>query len=172
MLIHWYRFANWFFRHHIPVLPKIIYYVQYLLFNSSVPASCVLGGGTKFAYGGIAVVIHARAVVGKNCVIGQCVTIGGRSKHYEVPKIGDNVYIGAGAKILGPITVGNNSVIGAGAVVTKTLPPYCLVAGVPAKPIKRKWSIDEILEHERALYPEDQRFSRDELESIFKDNNM
>ena len=49
-----------------------------------------IGGGTKFAYGGIAVVIHARAVIGKNCVIGQCVTIGGRSKHYAVPIIGDN----------------------------------------------------------------------------------
>lgn len=136
MLIHWYRFANWLFRHHIPVLPKIIYYIQYFLFNSSVPASCSIGGGTKFAYGGIAVVIHARAAIGKNCVIGQCVTIGGRSKHYQVPKIGDNVYIGAGAKILGPITVGNNSVIGAGAVVLKDVPENSVVVGIPAKVIK------------------------------------
>lgn len=45
MLIHWYRLANWLFRHHIPLLPKIIYYIQYLLFNSSVPASCTMGGG-------------------------------------------------------------------------------------------------------------------------------
>ena len=44
MLIHWYRFANWLFRHHIPVLPKIIYYIQYFLYNSSVPASCSIGG--------------------------------------------------------------------------------------------------------------------------------
>lgn len=136
MLIHWYRFAHWLFRHHIPVLPKIIYYIQYFLFNSSVPASCSIGRGTKFAYGGIATVIHARAVIGKNCVIGQCVTIGGRSKYFEVPKIGDNVYIGAGAKILGPITVGNNSVIGAGAVVIKDVPENSIVAGIPAKIIK------------------------------------
>ena len=136
MLIHWYRFANWLFRHHIPVLPKIIYFIQYFLFNSSVPASCSIGGGTKFAYGGIAVVLHARTVIGKDCIIGQCVTIGGRSKHYEVPKIGDNVYIGAGAKILGPITVGNNSVIGAGAVVLKDVPENSIVAGVPATIIK------------------------------------
>lgn len=136
MLILWYRFANWLFRHHIPVLPKIIYYIQYFLFNSSVPASCSIGGGTKFAYGGIALVIHSRAIIGKNCIVGQCVTIGGRSRHYDVPKIGDNVYIGAGAKILGPITVGNNSVIGAGAVVLKDVPENSIIVGIPAKVIK------------------------------------
>ena len=136
MLIHWYRVANWLFRHRIPLLPKFIYYIQYLLFNSSVPASCVVGGGSKFAYGGIAVVIHARVVIGKNCVIGQCVTIGGRSKHYAVPIIGDNVYIGAGAKILGPVKIGDNSVIGAGAVVLSDVPENSIVVGVPAKVIK------------------------------------
>ena len=136
MLIHWYRVANWLFRHRIPLLPKFIYYIQYLLFNSSVPASCVVGGGSKFAYGGIAVVIHARVVIGKNCVIGQCVTIGGRSKHYAVPRIGDNVYIGAGAKILGPVKIGDNSVIGAGAVVLSDVPENSIVVGVPAKVIK------------------------------------
>ncbi len=136
MLIHWYRFANWLYRHHVPVLPKLIYYIQYLLFNCSLPPSCVLMGGVRFAYGGIAVVVHARAVVGRNTIIGQCVTIGGRSKHYAVPVIGDNVYIGAGAKILGPVTIGDNCIIGAGAVVLKDVPANTVVAGVPAKIIK------------------------------------
>ena len=84
----------------------------------------------------MAVVIHARAKVGKNCVIGTCVTIGGKSHHYEVPVIGDNVYIGSGAKILGPITIGDNVVIGANAVVVKDVPSNCVVAGIPAKVIK------------------------------------
>lgn len=95
-----------------------------------------LWGGVKFAYGGIATVIHARAIVGENTIIGQCVTIGGRSKHYEVPRIGNNVYIGAGAKILGPVTIGDNSIIGAGAVVLKDVPANSVVAGVPARIIK------------------------------------
>lgn len=47
MLIHWYRLAHWLWMHHVPVLPKLIYYLQYLLFNCSVPASCSLGGGYK-----------------------------------------------------------------------------------------------------------------------------
>ena len=86
-------------------------------------------------------VIHARAVIGKNCVIGQCVTIGGRSKHYAVPIIGDNVYIGAGAKILGPVKIGANSVIGAGAVVLNDVPENSIVVGVPAKVIKTNTSV-------------------------------
>ena len=42
----------------------------------------------------------------------------------------------------------------AGAVVTKNIPPYCIAGGVPAKPIKFKWTIEQIMEHELALYPE------------------
>lgn len=67
----------------------------------SFPPSVKIGGGTSFGYKGIGVVIHKRAKIGKNCVIAQGVTIGGRSGHYEVPVIGDNCCIGAGAKVLG-----------------------------------------------------------------------
>lgn len=81
--------------------------------------------------------VHARAVIGKNCLIGQCVTIGGRSKHYEVPKIGDNVYISAGVKILGPVTIGHNCVIGAGAIVLTDIPANSVAVGIPAKVIKK-----------------------------------
>ena len=136
MLIHWYRFANWLWRHKVPFLPRIIYLLQYLLFNCSVPASCTIGKGTKFGYYGMAVVVHSRAVIGRNCVIGTCVTIGGRSKHVDVPVIGDNVYIGTGAKILGPVKIGNNVVIGAGAVVISDIPDNCVVVGMPAKVVK------------------------------------
>lgn len=51
-------------------------------------------------------------------------------------KIGNDVWIGAGAKILGGVTIGDGCVIGAGAVVTKSLPPYSISAGVPAKVIQ------------------------------------
>lgn len=136
MLVRFYRLSNWLYRHRIPILPKLIYYISYCLFNSSVPATCTIGKGTRFAYGGIAVVIHARAVIGKNCVIGQCSTIGGRSKHKKVPIIGDNVYMGAGSKILGPVSVGDNVVIGAGAIVLSDVPNNCIVVGAPARIIK------------------------------------
>jgi acetyltransferase-like isoleucine patch superfamily enzyme len=51
--------------------------------------------------------------------------------------IEDNVWIGANATILDNVRIGKGSVIAAGSVVTKNVPSYCVVAGVPAKIIKR-----------------------------------
>ncbi|WP_283640772.1 serine O-acetyltransferase [Mesonia mobilis] len=75
--------------------------------------------------------------MGKNCMIGTQVTVGGKSGHFEVPVIGDNVYLATGAKILGPIKIGNNVIVGANAVVIKDVPDNCVVAGIPAKIIKK-----------------------------------
>lgn len=51
--------------------------------------------------------------------------------------IGDNVQIGTGAIILANVKIGNNVIIGAGSVVNKDIEDNCVVAGVPAKIIKR-----------------------------------
>ena len=62
-----------------------------------------------------------------------------RLEGYEVAKpiaIGDAVWIGANATILQGITIGRGAVIAAGAVVTKDVPEYTVVGGVPAKVIK------------------------------------
>ena len=50
--------------------------------------------------------------------------------------IGDDVWIGAGAIVLPGVTVGNGAVIAAGAVVTRTVAPFTVVAGVPAESIR------------------------------------
>jgi len=51
--------------------------------------------------------------------------------------IGDNSWIGARATILPGISIGNFCVVAAGSVVTKDVPDYTVVAGVPAKPVKQ-----------------------------------
>lgn len=79
----------------------------------------------------------------------------------------EDVWIGMNVTLLCGVTIGRGSIISAGAVVTKDIPPYCIAGGVPAKPIKFKWTIDQILEHESKLYPEEERFSREQLEKIF-----
>ena len=52
--------------------------------------------------------------------------------------IGNDVWIGHGAVIMPGVTIGDGAVVGSSAVVTKDVEPYTVVAGVPAKVIKRR----------------------------------
>ncbi len=58
--------------------------------------------------------------------------------------IGNDVWIGYEAVIMVGVTIGDGAVIGARAVVTKDVPPYTIVGGVPAKPIRRRFPEDVI----------------------------
>lgn len=64
---------------------------------------------------------------------------------YEKPVIiGNDVWIATGACINRGVTIGNGAVIGANAVVTKDVEPYTIVAGCPAKPIKKRFGKEQI----------------------------
>lgn len=58
--------------------------------------------------------------------------------------IGNDVWIGYEAVILSGVTVGDGAIIGARAVVTKDVPPYTIVGGVPAKPIRKRYDEEKI----------------------------
>lgn len=135
-IIYFYKLGNFFYKKKIPLLPKICDLLTRIFCNSVVYSSTKIGINCNFAYGGIAVVVHPKTIIGNNVTISQCVTIGGRSGHKDLPIIGDNVYIGAGAKVLGPIKIGNNVIIGANAVVISNIPDNSVVAGIPAKIIR------------------------------------
>ena len=62
--------------------------------------------------------------------------------------IGNDVWIGYEAVIMAGVTVGDGAIIGTRAVVTKDVPPYTIVGGVPAKPIRKRFdneTLDELL---------------------------
>ena len=65
--------------------------------------------------------------------------------------IEDDVWVGTGAILLKGVTVGRGAVIAAGALVTRDVPPYAIVGGVPAKVIKMRFSPEEIEAHEKTV---------------------
>lgn len=90
------------------------------------------------------------------------------SREYDIDEdviIEEDVWIGTNVTILKGVTVGRGATVAAGSIVTKSVPPYSICAGVPAKVQKFYWSIDEILVHENALYPPEKRLTRQHLES-------
>ena len=118
-------------------------------------------------------------VVGVNCVIvanGHRSTVGiphvllGAShindKSLDI-HIGEDVWIGANVTIMPGANLGRGCIAGACSTVTKPVPPYALVVGSPAKIVGVKFNIDQILEHEKALYPTSERMLREELEELF-----
>lgn len=136
---YFYVISRWLYLHHIPLLPKLITLLIFLIYNSKIPYQAEIGKGTRFGYGGMGVVIHKKAKIGKNCRIGQQVTIGGgNNKIPGKPVIGDNVRIHHCAIVFGGITIGNNAEIGANAVVNKSVPENAIVAGIPAKVLRIK----------------------------------
>lgn len=80
--------------------------------------------------------------------------------------IKEDVWIGSNVTILSGVTIGRGANIAAGAVVNKSMPPYCICGGVPAKVIKRYWTIDKILEHKKIPYGEKERYTREQLEML------
>lgn len=144
-------------------------YADVVVINSFIDDYSYVGGGSRVQY----------AKIGKFCSIGPEVRIGlgkhpihlrstypgfyakdvsfyGVTPEYENPEyeyepisIGNDVWIGCRAMILDGVKIGDGAIIAAGAVVTKDVPPYAIVGGVPAKIIKFRFEpthIEELLE--------------------------
>lgn len=144
-LINLHRIGHFFYQKKIPLLPRLFRFIVFLLYNSDIPSSVIIGKNTLFGHSGIGVVIHQDAIIGDDCMIGQGITIGGRSKNRIVPTIGNKVYIAAGARVLGPIKIGNNVIIAPNAVVIKDVPNNCIVGGIPAKILKENILYDDFI---------------------------
>ena len=84
-------------------------------------------------------VVGGRAIVGKNCHIGAGAVLAGVIEPPSATPVivEDDVLIGANAVVLEGVKVGKGAVVAAGSIVVKDVEPYTVVAGVPAKLLKK-----------------------------------
>jgi acetyltransferase-like isoleucine patch superfamily enzyme len=109
-------------------------------------------GNNVYCNRGVFITARTKIKIGDDVLIGPYVVINSGNHIYSDPNqtirsqnhrvapiiIEDDVWIGAHATILAGVTLGTGSVVAAGAVVTKNVAPYTVVAGIPAKMIKRR----------------------------------
>jgi acetyltransferase-like isoleucine patch superfamily enzyme len=72
----------------------------------------------------------------------------------RVTVLGADVWIGRHAILREGIRIGDGAVIGAGSVVTRDVAPYSVVAGAPARPIRRRFGGEETRRHVREIFAE------------------
>lgn len=97
--------------------------------------------------------------------------VGSASQHAEdVEKdviVEEDVWLGTNVTLLSGVKVGRGATVGAGAVVRTNVPPYAIVTGNPAKVVGFSLRPEEIIEHEKILYPEAERLPLDKLEKNY-----
>lgn len=143
VFLKWLRRTEWHYNAK-GVFHKLLFLFAYhryrrisLKTGFSIPKNVCDMGLSLPHYGSI--VINANCKIGENCRIQNNVNIGATGGSSKAPKIGKNVYIGPGAVVFGDIEIANYCFIGANAVVNKSFTePYSVIAGVPAKVVKKE----------------------------------
>ena len=117
-----YRVERWLFEQHIPVLPKIVQLLIFLIFNSKITADSKIGKGTlRFS------------------TVRQF-------PYKEVPHLKNNVWVGPNVIIAGPVVIEDDVIIAGNSFVNRSVPQGAIVAGCPAKIIGWRKNLDYAIE--------------------------
>lgn len=141
---------------NICTLRKGVHYTSDVKISSSISLDIKVA---KYAYIGNSCSICSKVSVGNYSMIASNVAIIGKGHNYNInnvpmiysgrpnhesTSIGNDVWIGYGAILIAGITIGDGSIIAAGSVVTKSIPPFSIYAGNPARKIKDRFEDPKI----------------------------
>lgn len=118
-----------------PLVAAYVLLVEWML-GIELNVKSRIGPGLRL-YHGCGLVIHEAAVIGQGCVLRHCTTLGLKNGPDDCPVLGDNVDVGCNTVILGRVHIGDRAVIGAGSVVLSDVAAGDVVAGNPAKSIRK-----------------------------------
>lgn len=154
-------------------------------FMCTCPKNVYLGDQTR-VNSGCKIITHSGrfvlkkySAIGAGCTIitgNHIPTVGiphfvlGHSHINDVEKdiiIEEDVWCGANVTLLSGAHIGRGAVVGANSLVNKFIPPYAVVVGTPARIIASKFTLEQIMRHERKLYPENERLSYQYLSELF-----
>ena len=171
--------------------------LQNVTFNgrNAVPDRCNFSGKIQIGYAttlGYDNTLGGNITVGKYCQLGVNVAIHATNhptshlttyinqnlfqgelsqlKQQNTITIGNDVWIGHGVIIVGNVSVGNGAILAAGSVVTKDVEPYTIVAGIPAKRIKKRFSDIIIKEIEELKWWDKNETELEKLKPLFFKN--
>lgn len=148
---------------------KVIYYPTSSHFQYK---DISIGNNVSIAKGAHFIASNSHITIGDNTIFGPNTTIrGGTHSSHIIGKlmmdykrndklstddiavvIEEDILIGAGVIILKGVHIGRGAIIQEGTIIRENVPPYAIVGGVPAKIIKYRWSLREILKHEELIY--------------------
>ncbi|MCA1032227.1 CatB-related O-acetyltransferase [Bacillus timonensis] len=146
------------------------------IMNTKIGSYCSVGPGTKIGLGN-----HPTHFVSTSPIFystfGQ---LNGKKwverdyyKEFESVSIQDNVWIGANVYVTDGVTIGEGAVCAAGSVITKDVPPYSIVGGVPAKVIKYRFdkeTVQRLLELD--LFSKDEKWLKKHLSGAIVPNDL
>lgn len=129
----YHQLAHWLYQHHWFFLARCVSQWNRFWTGIEIHPGATIGQRLVIDHG-MGIVIGETAEIGDDCLLYQCVTLGGtgKDKGKRHPTLGNNVLVGSGAKVLGPFKVGDDARIAAGAVVLGEVPAGSTAVGVPA----------------------------------------
>jgi serine O-acetyltransferase len=164
--LFWHRFGNWRMsvrpkplRAPLSMVYRLMFKVTEWFCGISLPYTSIVGRRVRLEHFGC--MILAPRSIGSDVVLRQNTTFGiARTQDLAGrPVIEDHVDIGAGVVIVGGVTVGRGAIVGANSVVARSVPPFAVVVGAPARIIRMRDPAElgdpVIVEAETALgYPD------------------
>tara|TARA_R110002020_G_scaffold417571_1_gene626728 strand:- start:31318 stop:31890 length:573 start_codon:yes stop_codon:yes gene_type:complete len=152
---------------------KYVYRLNYVHRTFNIGGKCSIScdfQAAEYSYVGKGCVIYPGVIIGRYTMLAPNVMIIGGDHRHDLPgvpttfsgrgvleatKIGRDVWIGANSIILTGVTIGDGVIVAAGSVVTKDIPPFNVIGGVPARFIKNRFkNSEDVDKHVLMLYGE------------------